>query len=176
MDPLHGIIYAGAFSLELMSGNYDRLETEGLHLLATVDFPILRWNVAAAFIHSHRYQDAIRVLRALSEKVPTIAGQAIRFLRLALEGQPDDAKSCFDADLLARARNVEFWCLWVSECYAFVEETELAIEWLETAFRKGFWNYPYVSKHSTFFRKLDGDPRFQESLARMKPAWENFEP
>jgi len=93
-----------------------------------------------------------------------------------LEGQLEDAKSCFDLDLLSRAQNVEFWSFWVSECYAFTGETDLAIDWLETAFRKGFWHYPYVSKHSTAFRKLDGRPRFEDVLARIKTAWEQFEP
>jgi len=116
------------------------------------------------------------VLRGLSEKAPTIAGQACRFLRLGLEGQPEDAKACFDSDLLTRARNVEFWSFWVSECYAFVHETDLAIDWLEIAFRKGYWNYPYVARHSTIFRKFDGHPRFQAILSGMKEAWEQFKP
>jgi hypothetical protein len=34
------------------------------------------------------------------------------------------------------------------------DERDLAIEWLDTAFRKGFWNYPYVSTHSSIFRRL----------------------
>jgi hypothetical protein len=160
-----------------MSGHFDLVQTEGARLLHSVpDFPSIRLSVAVSFIHDRRQHDAIRVLRGLSEKTPTISGQICRFLRLGLEGQPGDSKSCFDPDLLKRARNVEYWSLWVSECYAFINETDLAIDWLETAFRKGYWNYPYVSKHSTVFRKFDGYPRFQDVLSRMKTAWEQFEP
>jgi eukaryotic-like serine/threonine-protein kinase len=177
-DPLSIILHAGVFVVELWSaGNNDLVQTEGLLVLRAIpDFPILRWEVAISFINGRRPHDAIRVLRAHSEKEPTIAGQACRFLRLALEGQPGDAKLCFDPDLLARAHNVEFWSFWISECYALIDETELAIDWLENAFRRGFWNHPYVSKHSTIFRKLDGHPRFENVLARMKTAWEQFEP
>ena len=78
--------------------------------------------------------------------------------------------------LLSRARNVEFWSWWVSECYAFIDERELAIDWLENAFRRGFFPYPYVSQHSSAFRKLTDEPRFQLLLGKIKTAWEEFEP
>jgi serine/threonine protein kinase len=176
-DPLQLIVHVGAYAVELWFGNNNFVQVEGLRFLRAVpEFPMMRWPVAMSFINDRRPHDAMQLLRSVSEKSPTVSGQACRFLRLALEGQPEDAKSCFDPDLLSRARNVEFWSFWVSESYAFINETELAIDWLETAFRKGFWHYPYISKHSTIFRKLDGHPRFEAILARMKTAWEHFEP
>jgi serine/threonine protein kinase len=175
VDPLSIAMHWGTCLQEFMSGHNDLVQTERL-LRTMSDFPPIQLLAGFSFIHGQRPQDAIRILRAFSEKSPTIAGQTCRFLRLALEGQPEDAKACFDSNLLARARNVEFWCLWVSECYAFIDETNLAIDWLETAFRKGYWNHPYVSKHSTILRKLDGHPRFQKLLDQMKLAWERFEP
>jgi serine/threonine protein kinase/cytochrome c-type biogenesis protein CcmH/NrfG len=176
-DPLQMIVHAGIIVVEMWSGNNNFVQTEGLRFLrAMPDFSIMRWEVAMAFINDRRPHDAIQVLRALPDQAPTVAVQASRFLQLALEGQPSDAKSCLDSELLARARNVEFWSFWVSECYAFINETDLAIDWLENAFRKGYWNYPYVSKHSASFRKLVGLPRFEAVLAKMKAAWEKFEP
>ena len=177
MDTLSMVNHAAGLVVELLSGHNDLVQTEGLRLLYSVrDFPPLQLTVAVSYIHDGRPHDAIRVLRGLSEKTPTISGQTCRFLRLALEGHPDDSKLCFDPDLLERVRNVEFWSFRVSECYAFIDEPDLAIDWLENAFRKGFWHYPYISKHSTIFRKLDGDPRFQKVLVEIKKAWEQFEP
>jgi eukaryotic-like serine/threonine-protein kinase len=176
-DPLQTIVHVGVNAVELWFGNNNFIQTEGARVLRAVpEFPMMRWELAMSFINDRRPHDAIQVLRQLSEKSPTVAGQSCRFLRLALEGQPEDAKACFDPDLLSRARNVEFWSFWVSECYAFIDETDPAIDWLETAFRKGFWHYPYISKHSTAFRKLDRHPRFEDVLARIKTAWEHFEP
>ena len=77
-----------------------------------------------------------------------------------------------DAERLARFRREAR----VAESYAFINEQQLAIDWLANAFRKGFWNYPYLSKRSTIFRKLDGNPRFQELLREVKSAWEQFVP
>jgi TolB-like protein len=103
---------------------------------------------------SRKIVDALKMRLSPEEGAPTFAGQACRFLRLALEGQRDAARASFDSSLLDRARNVEFWSYWVSECHALIDERDLAIEWLDTAFRKGFWNYPYVSTHSSIFRRL----------------------
>jgi hypothetical protein len=37
-------------------------------------------------------------------------------------------------------------------------------------------NYRYLSRHSPIFRKLDGNPAFQELLGRIKTRSEQFEP
>ncbi|HSF14262.1 MAG TPA: hypothetical protein VLK65_01765 [Vicinamibacteria bacterium] len=139
-------------------------------------FPMLQWLVAMSLVHGGKRYEALRVLQAPPEPTPTISGQACRFVRLALEGHVDEAEACFDPDLLSRARNVEFWCMWVSECYALIGRQDPAIDWMEAAFQKGFWNYPYVARHSTTLRLLDGDPRFVALLGRMKTAWEGFVP
>ena len=63
-----------------------------------------------------------------------------------------------NSELLERARRVE-WSSWaMGECYAFADEQELAIDWLENAFELGFFNYPYLSQHSRNLRKLDSNP------------------
>ena len=50
-----------------------------------------------------------------------------------------------------------------------------AIDWLENASQRGFINYPYFSEHSKIFRRLDGNPRFQELLGKIRTAWEQFQ-
>ncbi len=176
-DPLSVITYCVLLYVSANSGEVERAQEEGLRYLASItDFPLMRLIVALAFVHGGKPEEAMRVLKAPAETVPTISGQLCRFLRLALAGQPQDAEACFDPDLLDRARNVEFWSAYVAEFYALIDKKPQAIDWLETAFHKGFWNYPYVARHSTIFRKLDGDPRFSDLLGRMKAAWESFEP
>ena len=176
-DPLSVINLCVVLFVAVVSGNPERAREEGLRYLASVtDFPMMRWIVAMAFVHGGKREEAVRVLKAPAEATPAISGQACRFLRLALGGQPQDAEACFDPDLLSRARNVEFWSVLVSECYALIDRKDRAIDWLQNAFRKGYWNCPYTARHSTVFRKLDGDPRFEELLGRMKTAWQSFKP
>ncbi len=64
----------------------------------------------------------------------------------------------------------------MAECYAFADEHDAAIDWLENASQRGFIHYPYFSKHSKIFRKLDDNPRFQDLLGKIRTAWEQFEP
>ena len=128
-DPFGVIHHAGRLGLELLSGHNELVQNEGLRFLASApEFHILRWEAGMALVHGGQLDEASRVFRAVpQEKVPTIAGQACRFMGLALEGWKEKARSCFDPDLLARARNVEFWSWWVAESYAFINEQERVI-------------------------------------------------
>ena len=176
-DPLSVINYCVLIFTAMTSGDQERAQQEGLRMLAGVPhFPMLRWLVAMSFVHGGKRDEALRILQAAPEPTPSISSQACRFVRLALEGHVDEAEACFDPDLLSRARNVEFWCMWVSECYALIGRQDPAMDWIEAAFQKGLWNYPYVARHSTTLRTLDGDPRFVDLLGRMKTAWEGFVP
>ena len=135
-----------------------------------------RWLYAISFIGSERKEDALEVLQAAPEEdVPTIRGRLCVFLKLALEGKTSDAAECVGAELMSRARKVEWWSWWVAECYAFIDEQELALDWLENAFQCGFVNYPYLSEYSRIFRNLDGNPRFQELLRKVRIAREQFQ-
>jgi eukaryotic-like serine/threonine-protein kinase len=177
-DPLGAIIRGGYMALGLFSGDTAVVQIHSKQLLREAPrFIMLRWPAAMGHVHGRQIDEARRILReAPPERVPTIAGQCGRFLLLALDERIDEAKACFDPDLLSRARNVEFWSWWVSESYAFIDERELAIDWLENAFRRGFFPYPYVSKYSSAYRKLDNEPRFQQLLEKIKTTWEEFEP
>ena len=139
-------------------------------------FPSLRWEVAMSFINGRRPHDAIRVFAAPpkksrrsparrvvfygwhwkdSQKTPSRA--SIRIFWHAHETSSSGPSGSANAMPSSMRRN------WRS------------IGW-KPRFAGGYWNHPYVSKHSTVFRKLDGHPRFEAVLARMKSAWEQFEP
>ena len=113
---------------------------------------------------------------APDEPTPTLAGRLCLFLQLALRGKRAEAAECVGEQLMARAWKVEWWSCWMAECYAFIEEQDLALDWLDNAVERGFINDPHLSNHNKIFRKLDGNPRFAELLSRVRTAWEQFEP
>ena len=45
---------------------------------------------------------------------------------------------------MGAANRVEWWSFYVSWCYAFVDEAELALDWLENAVQCGFIHYPFL--------------------------------
>ena len=112
---------------------------------------------------------------APSEPVPTIAGRISLFWKLALHGEREEATSCFGEHLLACARNVEFWAKAVADCYAFIGDRTLALEWLETAVRQGYLHYPYFSSRSLIWRRFDSDPEFQALMRDVKAGWEQLQ-
>jgi hypothetical protein len=129
-----------------------------------------------SLIDSQREDEARAWLEATPrENVPTIAGQLCASLKLALDGNREEAKNAVGKHLSECAWNVEYWSSWMAELFALIDETELALDWLENAFKHGFYHYPYLSNHSRIFRKLDDSPRFQELLGRVKIAWEQFD-
>ena len=137
---------------------------------------MLRWICAVALISMDQQEEALNLLAtAPPEQADTIYGRLCVFLELELKGRHDEALVSVNPGLLERARKVEWPSCWVGESYAFAREQELAIDWLENAFARGFMNYPYLSQHSRILRTLDDNPRFQELLGRVRTAWEKFE-
>ena len=52
---------------------------------------------------------------------------------------------------------------------------EEALDWLETASKRGFINYPLLSKYDPFLENIRVEPRFKKLMERVKHEWENFE-
>ena len=178
VDPLSPITQAAFLCNEMFAGHGAVVHRDApVYLRSEPDFPMLRWPYVLSLIHSQQSNKALEVLEAApEEKTPTIAGRVCLLLKLALQGKRSEATECIGEELLAGAWNVEWWSWCVGECYAFIEEDTLALDWLEHAVERGFIHYPYLSEHSSILRKLDDNPRFQELLGKVRIAWEQFEP
>ena len=173
-DPLSPVARAGAVLSEFFFGSHTIVQVGARRLLRyDPEFALVRWFLAVSLIQNERFEEAHGVLEVAPDSV--LSETLFRFLTLALEGKRDEAAVCLSPEFMERARAVEWWSWSTAECYAFIDEEDLAIEWLENAFRRGFWNYPYLTKRDTLFRRLDGNLRFQELLSRVKTAWEQFE-
>jgi serine/threonine protein kinase/Flp pilus assembly protein TadD len=173
IDPFNPINHGARIAIELVSGHGEVVRQEAPGLLHSLPgFAYLRWLYVISLLHVGQTDAAGATLRAAPpEEAPTVAGQLCALLRLALEGKRAEALAALRPGLLARARKVEWWSFYVGETYAFVDEPEQAIEWLEVAFERGFHNHPYLAEHSTILRKLDDQPRFQGLLARAREAY-----
>ena len=171
-DPLSPINHHGRLWNALISGNTVLVQQDAPRLLLLVpEFAMLRWDLALAFIQDDRMEEARAVLDAApDEKVPTIAGRLCVFLKLVLNGRPNEARDCIGEHLLRCAWNVEYWSWLVAECYAFIGDEEQALNWLENATRRGFVNYPYLSR-SRMLRPLHGNQRFQSLLGTVKASF-----
>jgi eukaryotic-like serine/threonine-protein kinase len=175
-DPLSTIQHHGTLWSALMSGNHDLVLREAPRVLRSApDFSMVRWDLAVALIQEGRPDEARAVLETTpGEKIPTIAGRVCGCMKLALEGRRTEALTYIGEHLSACARNVEYWSWAVAECYAVADAQEQSLEWLDSATRRGFVHYPYLSRSRTF-RHLHGNPRFDDLLSRVKTTWEEMQ-
>jgi eukaryotic-like serine/threonine-protein kinase len=175
-DPLSPINHHGLLWSALISGNNGLVQQDAPRLLLLVpEFAMLRWDLAVSFIQDDRMDQARAVLDAApDEKVPTIAGRLCLFLKLALNGRPTEARDCIGEHLLRCAWNVEYWSWLVAECDAFIGEQEHALDWFENAARRGFVNYPYLSR-SRMVRSLHGHQRFEDLLGTVRASFQEMQ-
>ncbi len=59
--------------------------------------------------------------------------------------------------------------------YALINEKEKAIDWLETATRIGFINYPFLSEYDPLLESLRQEKRFLTLMEDVRSSWERFE-
>ena len=61
------------------------------------------------------------------------------------------------------------------EAFAMAGDVERATHWLGVAVDRGFANYPYISKHSPFFRALPETDALRSVKARIHERWASFQ-
>ncbi len=120
----------------------------------------------------------IPILNNLEPMAPYhIFGRVARFLRLALSGDKDEAlKAGENSQLQHEAQWDEHAAWWMAGTYAFLNEKDKALYWLEISINLGNFNYPFLYKYDPFLENLRNDPRFEKIMAHVKEKWESFRP
>jgi TolB-like protein len=67
------------------------------------------------------------------------------------------------------------YSLMVAAPLALIGEKEKALDWLENAVNRGFFNYTYLAERDPWLASIRGEPRFKKLLERAKYEWEHFE-
>jgi hypothetical protein len=94
----------------------------------------------------------------------------------ALRGERDELLRIMTPELRAAAKWDEIFAWWVADCFALVNEPEVAIDFIERAVEFGFINAPWLSTYEPFLANLRGEPRFDRLMERVGRAWRAFEP
>jgi eukaryotic-like serine/threonine-protein kinase len=115
-----------------------------------------------------RRRRARRIRHGMGELAPAMA--------CALRGQRDELLRIMTPELRAAAAWDEIFAWWVADCFALVNESETAIDFLERAVEFGFINAPWLSKYEPFLANLRGEPRFGRLMERVTKAWGAFQP
>jgi TolB-like protein len=140
--------------------------------LATASSPqqiYAAWYLASAGLRD----EAMSILEPVGADLSgTVNGSWALFLMHALAGDADRALAEVTPELERAASFVEVFALAIADGFAAIERHDEAIAWTRTAVRRGFINYPFLSRHDPFLEAVREHPRFQELLTEVKPHWE----
>jgi eukaryotic-like serine/threonine-protein kinase len=105
----------------------------------------------------------------------TMFGQLALFLRHGLGGNKAKALEAV-SPLLVDPAHLDLQHSWdIATGYALIEEQDAALEWLENAIRRGFINYPFLSRYDPLLENIRQEKRFTELMEEVRSQWERFE-
>jgi hypothetical protein len=122
-----------------------------------------------------RGKDAFSVLEpVVCDAAPYFAPYA-QFLGSAFRGDVAAATRAMTQDVRDWAMYDEMASVIVADAFAMIEAPSDALDALENAVDRGFFNYPYLAEHDPALEVMRGEPRMTQLLERVRQEWERFE-
>ena len=140
------------------------------------DNPLAALFLGDALARNGRGDEAGTVLRQLAQRLPqTMYGQLAQFLAHALSRERDEALEAVTPTLTESAHWDPEYSWEMATGFALINEKEEALEWLEKAMRRGFINYPFISRLDPLLANLREEEGFLRLMEEMRARWEHFE-
>ena len=132
--------------------------------------PVARlFNVWVLFAAGHD-DEAIAVANGFEETAEkSTPAQLARLLTIAHRGTLQDGS--LPEAIAEAAMGSEMYARHAAEAWAKAGNPKRAAEWLDRAVDLGFVNWPYLARHSPFFRPLVDDPSLRPVLKKAKRRW-----
>jgi serine/threonine protein kinase/tetratricopeptide (TPR) repeat protein len=138
--------------------------------------PYTRWAYACVLAWAGRIDEGCEIFEQIAQDTPdSMHGRFATVYSKALRGDAAGALRTVTPELIAAAK--PHWQLrWMmAPLYALIGREAEALDWLELAVNRGFFNYPFLQREP-FLRKLHSQPRFQTIMDEAKRRSEAFEP
>jgi tetratricopeptide (TPR) repeat protein len=121
-----------------------------------------------------------REIDSLVEAIPPevramVPARLTSFFARAFAGDGTAAVAMLTPEIDAAANANDMFPRFLAQGYALAGMPDAAIHWLRIAVERGFINYPFLSEHDPFLKRLRPDPRFKDLLATVRKRWEAFE-
>jgi hypothetical protein len=125
-----------------------------------------------------RTADACRLAEKLivENREDLVALRSVTMVKHALLGERERLLTLSTGELGSFCWGDPEGLLWVAGCFAFVNERDRALQWLEHWVDRGSFNYPMLAHGDPWLQSLRSEPRFQRLLDRIRPEWERFVP
>jgi serine/threonine protein kinase len=178
VDPLTSINLTMYGMVAMFDGNYpEALSWTQRSVDIDPANPTPRMMHALMLAANGRRDDAVATLDAVAGEASTMAwGKLAPAMACALRGERDELLRIMTPELRAAAESDEIFAWWAADCFALVNETDAAIDFIERAVEFGFINAPWLSKYEPFLASLRREPRFRCMMEAVRTAWRAFEP
>ena len=134
-----------------------------------------RWSVGMTLASAGRRAEASAVLEPVEpeERASVIWDYAL-LLKFALKGERHRFPEVLRPEFVRMAELDACTAVFLAMDYSVAGDTDAALDWLEKAEPRGYFNYPFLRTHDRCTAPLRGHPRFERVLEVMKRKWEAF--
>jgi serine/threonine protein kinase len=142
-----------------------------------LEHPVFAWVKALILTAAGRRADAVALLDPFEpgEGFDVHLHYAL-LLKFALSGRGDRFPDALGPELVRLADLDACTAVVVALCHSLAGAHDVALDWLEKAVPRGYFNYPYLRSHDVFFAPLRGQARYERVMADIRSRWEAFRP
>ena len=179
LDPLHMFTNLTHGAVALLDGRFDvacaRFQTT-LDDLAP-DEPVVLWFQGQATAHAGRHREAREQFARVVESKAVPFSDLSALYCLCAAGNREGAAGFLENKhaMVEAAKTDEWYPNFIATCLTMVNDEAGACDWLERSIDWGFCNVKYLEEYNPFFRILDGNPRFQQLVAKTRRQHEAFD-
>jgi len=162
--------------MEFYSGRYDKaVDSWGAAFRANPQDPAYSYAYSLALIYAGRQEEAFSLINKNATLTPdyylTVASV---LLKAALQGDRQKVATIMISDFSSVCRRDCGISHIAAAAMAQLGEKRQALDWLQNAVDRGFWNYPFLEK-DPLLKNLRDESRFKAILEQARKEWESVE-
>lgn len=177
IDPLTPMNHMLPALLSLMSGQFENaVKLVEKYYRLDPQNPINHLFYPFMLVYNQQLQEASSLLDSFTEVDLNNSMTRTGFiLQAALAGNTERMEELLTPEHTETMQRDPQWSWMLASIYALAGQNGNALDWLENAVDRGFINYPFLTEHDPFIKKLQGEERFQRLMKRVKYEWEHFD-
>jgi eukaryotic-like serine/threonine-protein kinase len=173
LDPGNPMSHASVALVYFVQGRFE----ESLRAMEgfPTQYPMFAYTKALALAAAGRKAEALALLEPVEpDETFDMARHYALLLKFALSGRLDRFPGVLRPEFVRLAELDACTAVQFAMCYAVAGDHDAALDWLEKAVPRGYFNYPYLHTHDVFMASLRGHPRFERVMGEIKSKWEAF--
>lgn len=172
IDPLVALHRMLPGYLAMLEGDFEngRIAFSKSHEMEP-DNPMITLSMGQYDAMAGRTEEALAVFDGLTVAEAGFFGAVGQLFAHALRGEREAVLSGLDESVREAAQMDQQYSWLLAQCLALVGEGEAAVDWLENAFRRGFYNFPLLSQGDPLLETARESSRFRPLVREVYQRW-----